>query len=1077
MSHRHPFLRTGMGIIALILGLVSGAVNIDSQTSVLDHELTAVNDRILALKLVNRVLRNPDEELTAAQILVRSEDDAEFATARHPESFSYWVRPTRYSMRKPINAKSTYIYIFLDRPMKDGATYAVSLSGVEFRILEMATGMMAGRGAADQAPTLSLTWRELANRSSGIHVNQAGYLPDAAKFAYITQFVGGRNGGKDKADVDFAVHGGTFRVISVETGQAVHSGNLALSAVCAKDGNAVPDPLSESRVWEADFSALQTPGTYRVHLPGVGVSYPFRIASNVFNEAAGVLFRGMYHQRCGTALTEEWTRHTHPACHLDDALVPALDAYGHDELDFFPQAEGTRRDCARGHHDAGDYGKYVINGSLFAEALLLPFLAMPERLQSDAYPVPEAGNGIPDILEEAKWELDWIANMQDPADGGVHIIVKPDPTGSYEDGLPGQPSARFAKTRSLWWKDLRETASFAAILAKAAATPDFARHYPTAPAEYLAKAAKAWDFCLKNTNAEGEPRNVVDGHHYGRFLGAKDEYCWMAAELWLATGEQRYHDYFLKHHRPAEGTQWSWWPLKDASGAATRAYLFGKRDGKDAAMLAACRDELLKAARRTTAWQQAWSTRCSFAGDAFRFGNWGWYFLSDMASYDLLLAAAIAEPDEARAFRQAALFNADQELGNNADDLSSITGFGFRRPVDHVHQHSRFDGIVEPIPGIPLGFHPAGYNRGTSDRALMASFTHGGLPIAYRYVDCWNISQEFTVPPLAKTFMTYAMLAEPAQQRPGHPELEISANGQRGEITGTAPFTVRLKAEAKGTNGKAHIRHYWDLGNEEFGCEAEFDYVFRRPGLYQVYCTVNDDDGWIRHRTLTVKVAQAAADLPRQGTPATPGDNTLARWSFDNALTDAVADHPAILVGNAALSAENTLWRNPPGGQAVKVGRCDDGVQVKLPVRLLNNPDLVSFRIEALVNYEADVPRGQGHSLLFLIEAAWDTAVGMKKDIWAGKALHGAGELNKDATFRKRWETMFVPRPGWHVLSLDYQAATGQATLAFAGESVEFPLAVGKATGQQTLHLGGFVGFIDELKIDAVMRAPATEAK
>jgi hypothetical protein len=205
----------------------------------------------------------------------------------------------------------------------------------------------------------------------------------------------------------------------------------------------------------------------------------------------------------------------------------------------------------------------------------------------------------------------------------------------------------------------------------------------------------------------------------------------------------------------------------------------------------------------------------------------------------------------------AALFNADQEIGNNPAGLSYITGIGKKRPVDHVHQLSRYDDIIEPVPGISLGFHPASYNRGKSDRALMASYSAGGLPVAYRYADCWFIPQETTIAELFATAVTYATLGNPKAQKSGKPSLKISANGSEHDISGPAPLKVSFAAEASGANGKKIREYHWDLDNEEFSCARDFDYTFKEPGVYNVCCTVTDDSGWINYKYIRVTAAGA----------------------------------------------------------------------------------------------------------------------------------------------------------------------------------------------------------------------------
>jgi hypothetical protein len=1044
---------------------------LDSNTAVLEDAVEVVSDRILAAKWINRAARRPERELQAGLITVRSTDDEAFRAGLHPERFSYFVRPTRYPLRKNINIKSTYVFLFMPEPLKAGRTYTIEVEGTNFITLSRDTGqpVRAGEGPL---PALSFTYRGDRHRSSAVHVNQLGYLPERAKIGYLTQHAGAEGALKDKpVDVDFAAVP-SFHVVDADTGEKRWEGVPALSRVCVdKDGQQVPDRLSESRVWDLDFSAFREPGRYRLVVPGVGASFPFSISPKIYNQALGVLMRGAYHQRCGAALTEEWTRHVHPACHLDDAVVPKLDAYKKDELDYFPQDEGGRRPCPHGHHDAGDYGKYTTSGAAFSFFLLLPFEVMPERLAFDASPLPEHGNGIPDIIEEVKWELDWLSNMQDPADGAVHTIVKPDPTMSYEDSIPGRPSPQFDKPRSVWWKDLPPTASFAAILARAARTPAFVQAYPEDARVYLEKARKAWAFCMRYADDDGTPNHVVGGHHYGAYQGAVDDYCWAAVELWLTTGEQEFHDYFLKHFVPKTAWNWGWWPLEETAGLCTRAYAFGNRAGKDPEMLKACVDGgwgVVDAARKTKSWQDGWATRVSFAEDPWRFGRWGWYFLSDISSYDLALGATLVPEPERTAFLQAAAFNADQEFGSSADDVVSMTGIGIKRPIDHVHQISRFSGLVEPIPGIPMGFHPAGYNRGNTARPIMSSFMVRELPAAYRYADCWNVEQEFTVQVLGPTLMTYAMLADPAAQRPGRPELAITANGYAVAVTGSAPFRVRFVARAQGANGKAIRDHYWDLSNEEVAADPVFAYTFTRPGIYPVVCSVTDEDGWMSYRTVTVCVAQPPADRPNQGRPLSRAPDTYALWRLDGSLADEVQGLRAELTGNATFSSDNLLWMAQPGGQTVRVQAPADGVRIRLPDLLLNDPAFRDVQVEVLVNYEGDVGSGRGHSKLFVLDSNHDTKFGLQKDTWAGKSLWGvAAEEAKDPTFEKNWRALAQPRAGWMTLAMGFDRDAGRGFLASGHGRVEFNCATGPSRRENTLEIGGFVGYIDEIRVRA----------
>jgi len=1037
---------------------------VDTPPALLQDCWVLVHDRMLAVQYVNRVLQNARQEWPSAAFTIHSADDPAYHTPLPVRQASYFVRPERYTIRRPLNVKHTWVFLELPHAMTAGATYVVSENNLSWRRLALQTGEPIPN-VRESTPDVEGKWHgDRAHQSQAISVNQVGYLPSAKKIGYLSTFAGYTDATKDSStDVDFSDRA-TFSILDYRTGDDVWSGPIALHA-------SEPDALSQSRVWKLDFSSFTVPGRYRLFVPGVGVSYPFQVDEAAYNHAFGVLMRGIYHQRCGVALELPWTRHTHPACHLDDARVPALAEYKKPALEFIPQQEGAVLSCPGGHHDAGDFGKYAINGALFSYAVLQAFEVYPERLAYDQSPVPESGNLIPDLLEEVKHELDWLSGMQDPEDGAVHIIVKPDPTMSYEDGVSGQPSERYNKQRSLWWKDIHATAAFAAIMARAARTPGMIQHWPEESRRYLEQAMKAWDFCMAHTYPDGSPVERVGGHYYGQFLEAKDEYNWMAVELWLTTGEDKYHAYYLKHHNPDETWNWGWWPLKDAAGAATRSYVYGKRDGKDADMLARCLDGgkgVLNAARAVRDWQQHWATRPSFAPTAFNFGRWGWYFLSDIASYDLLLAASIVDGEERESFIQAALFNADQEFGNAADNRSMVTGIGARRPVDIVHQNARFDGIVEPVPGIPLGFHPAGFNRGTSDRALMASYLVGDLPVALRYVDAWNIEQEFTVDVQSKTLMTYAMLGRVDKQKAGFPTVRVKANGQTGTLQGEVPFPVTFSVDGEGENGK-HIREFfWDIGNEDTFTGDAFSYTFAEPGRYVVVCTATDESGWPGFAEIEVLVREPRDALPNGGSPFEATDNTFGLWHFDGQLLDERGEQQAELTGAAHLCDKNLLWMATPAGQAVRIVGADGGVRIPLP-SLFRDENIRRVEIHALLQFEDKVPRGQGHSRMFMLYGHWDAQLGLHKDSWAGEQMRGVPEgLPNRAAFDQRVATMASPRPGWQHAQLGFDREAGMAYLELNNQRLEWPFTPPRSDRDIALYIGGFLGYLDEVRIDII---------
>ncbi|HLM74299.1 MAG TPA: cellulase N-terminal Ig-like domain-containing protein, partial [Polyangiaceae bacterium] len=145
--------------------------------------------------------------------------------------------------------------------------------------------------------------------SPAIHVNQIGYLPEGPKKAVVGHYLG------SLGELPIPER---FRIVDAKTHREVFAGRLAERR---EIGWRPPDD-PYNRVFEADFSAHKEPGEYRVHVPGLGASLPFRIDEGVAAALARTYALGLYHQRCGAENALPHTRFTHPPCHTQPALVP-----------------------------------------------------------------------------------------------------------------------------------------------------------------------------------------------------------------------------------------------------------------------------------------------------------------------------------------------------------------------------------------------------------------------------------------------------------------------------------------------------------------------------------------------------------------------------------------------------------------------------------------------------------------------------------------------------------------------------------------------------------------------------------
>src|SRR5207302_4929592 len=135
-----------------------------------------------------------------------------------------------------------------------------------------------------------------------------------------------------------------------------------------------------------------------------------------------------------------------------------------------------------GHHDAGDYSKYTINVAALIHYLVFAVDAFPGVKDLDNLGIPESGDGISDLLQEAKWEADFLVKLQD-ADGGFYFIVYPRNREYENNALPdrGDPQV-------VWPKNTAATAAAVAALAQCGSSPLFKKQFPDAAALYRQKA-------------------------------------------------------------------------------------------------------------------------------------------------------------------------------------------------------------------------------------------------------------------------------------------------------------------------------------------------------------------------------------------------------------------------------------------------------------------------------------------------------------------------------------------------------------------------------------------------------------
>jgi endoglucanase len=362
-----------------------------------------------------------------------------------------------------------------------------------------------------------------------IVLDQFGYRSADEKIAVIRCPVRGFD-----ADPD-CTHGDLYALV-----RASDQAKLLEAAPRPWNGGAV-DPSSGDKAWWFDFSAIAAPGDYYVLDETHDVrSDAFRIADDVYRDVLVQAARVLYYQRDGIAKDAKFAG-------ADWADGPAHMGPGQD-LECRQYEGKTTKDLHGGWFDAGDQNKYTSWAANDCIALLRAYRETPDAF-SDDYNVPESGNGVPDLLDEVKWELDWIGRMQND-DGSVLSIVGQDGATSPEFG--GSPNtAPSTATGPCTYGPATTAATFTSAAAFSLAAMIFgavrsaSAAYPGYSDALARRAERAWAWAdahpsvvFKNSGKIGAGEQEVDD------AGRLTKRLQAAALLFALSGDTKYRDAF-----------------------------------------------------------------------------------------------------------------------------------------------------------------------------------------------------------------------------------------------------------------------------------------------------------------------------------------------------------------------------------------------------------------------------------------------------------------------------------------------------------------------------------------------------
>ncbi len=301
----------------------------------------------------------------------------------------------------------------------------------------------------------------------------------------------------------------TFALLDAGTGREVYTGKIE---------NKGYDAAANAYISYADFTDFNTIGAYYIQAASIGRSYVFEIGEEPYEALFQKVFKQYYLNRCGLTLSAEFAGEAaHNACHSREAQMK--------------EEAMIKQDVSGGWHVDEIGSRDVVKGCQTVNSLLLAYELYPEAI-GDAMGIPESGNGISDMLDEVKYEIDWLLKMQDAKSGAVYASVS-----SVDNKTAGYILYIDSIT-------MEATIHFAATMAK------FSYLYQSCDREFATLCLQAADRAYRY--AENYLADVP-----------QEQYFFAAAELYRATGSYRYHNvvknYLAQNEEPDMGNDFVFW--------------------------------------------------------------------------------------------------------------------------------------------------------------------------------------------------------------------------------------------------------------------------------------------------------------------------------------------------------------------------------------------------------------------------------------------------------------------------------------------------------------------------------------
>jgi endoglucanase len=367
---------------------------------------------------------------------VTSPDDSQYGSFRNPLRSGYKALGSEFNGpgRDPEYLREYKVYLELPSAMTAGNTYAVEVGNL-----------------AENLNAFSFTYNEKTCRSPAIKISQIGFTPAAPKYAYFSMWMGSFPG----SGLDLSQYtDGPFMICDARTGEAVKTYPSVTLQKNASQEDRGGQNWTRADIYSLDFSDFTTPGRYRVVANDIGCSYPFEINEDVYREPFRAAMRAMYCQRQGIVkhlyeYNKEYPRAHHPD--INEFVYGAVSGEGGGISDPRPVSG-----IWGWYADAGDWDAYTPHWKV-PFSMFLAYDANAENHKDgdvgskwkekpgDAW-IEEGINGIPDILDEGRWLVDYSRRAR-------HALID---QGIGSGGVPGYAGRDADAHFQPSWNDSRQ---------------------------------------------------------------------------------------------------------------------------------------------------------------------------------------------------------------------------------------------------------------------------------------------------------------------------------------------------------------------------------------------------------------------------------------------------------------------------------------------------------------------------------------------------------------------------------------------------------------------------------------------